>query len=1222
MVFVSDFALDTSESSIDVWITLDTIRHLDELAGWRTQQVPNDPYFRDGLQWGLDGLYGSAAPAAWGQSSGSLSTVVGVVDTGIDMTHPDLYRNIWINQLEIPQSLRSQLLDINGDGLITFHDLNHSSNTSWVFDFNGNTYIDAYDLLDDGRWVDGIDNAGNGFIDDLFGWNFYDNNNRPLDDDGHGTHVAGTIGAMTHNALGVAGVNWDVQLMALRFMNPDGGFTSDAVRALDYFTWFARNDPSQHYVATNNSWGSGSYSSALLSAIGRGAQADVLFVAAAGNDGTNNDRTAFYPSNYNTLSLAGYDAVIAVAATTSAGGLALFSNFGGLSVDVGAPGVSILSTVPGGSYAYYSGTSMAAPHVAGAVALYASAHPQAGAAEIRDALLASVTAMSALNGKTVTGGRLNMDLMLRWDGQVVEPEPQPEPEPEPIPPTKPSLTRPPGITYTDTAANDVFSKVTGRLQASDINTGDVLRFGIVDVTPNINGIASKTGAYGQLSLNVNTGDFTFVPNNAAIQARKTNASESYMLFVTDGVPQTEDDIKSLVVSVRGAEDPTEFSGIWSEQVQEDARVVASGQVWATDRDAGDGQWVASQVQGGYGVFSIDGQGHWRYELDNESEHVQALGWGQQVLDRFAVEVSGGASKVLELTVLGSNDAPVLQALQPLVWLDTAQADVFGEVWGQLQAQDVDGQALVYGVQGGQAQQGLVVLDSRWGRLELEVDTGAYRFIPDAQAIEAERQEVSEMLTVYVSDGLEVSEQVLQVVVMGADDPTNISGDLGGWVVEDEPQEVHGRLLVEDRDRADAAMQAAMLQGEYGLLSMAGDGRWTYQLDNASSRVQALAAGQVVQDVFLVSTTAGIEQRMVIHAEGRNDGPAGTLRITGAPMVGQWLSVDVDLNDPEGLGLFGYQWLINGQPVPGADAQEFRLLKTHVGAEVQLRLSYVDGSGVLEEVEASASDKVVRLDRSRLIVRQVDSGSDAEQALYATASGRYVVDRAGLEGPSLVSEPLWLKNGKQALTQFKGKPQSAVFTDDGGLMVLSEVKGRWSEQRFGSDGRAMGQSRTLPLWVLMDMESVYRRDFNLDGLLGDVMAVAVDVDGYGTDAGSAGLGLYQSLVTKSYFVDAKGLAEPGAPFSSAGVRLLSGGVKAWSPGKTVVLGMAETSDGRIEVLMRSGKTFLVQGFDRSTGLALDRTKSFGLRSPSLPQWEPLFYLDLNGDGRLGSNPGLP
>ena len=219
--------------------------------------------------------------------------------------------------------------------------------------------------------------------------------NDPFDDNRHGTHVSGTIGAVGSNGVGVTGVNWSVKVMALKFLNSAGsGTTADAVAATLYAA-----DKGAH--VSSNSWGGGPFDQSLLDAIEYGADRGMLFVAAAGNDARNNDATPTYPASYMS------DAVVAVAATDPNDALASFSSFGATSVDLGAPGVGILSTTPGAAYGSFSGTSMATPHVAGVAALLRARFPDASVYSLKALLLRSVDPVASLAGRTATGGRLN-----------------------------------------------------------------------------------------------------------------------------------------------------------------------------------------------------------------------------------------------------------------------------------------------------------------------------------------------------------------------------------------------------------------------------------------------------------------------------------------------------------------------------------------------------------------------------------------------------------------------------------------------------------------------------------------------------------------------------------------------------------------------------------------------------------------------------------------------
>jgi subtilisin family serine protease len=407
------------------------------VSGAWANTIPNDPLFP--LMWGLEntgqviGVPGTPgadidAPAAWDYTTGSTNAVVGVIDSGIDYTHPDLYLNVWINQSEIPAGLRASLVDVTGDGLITFHDLNHPANAAFVADLNGNGRIDAFDLLNDPQWADGQDTSGNGFTDDLVGWNFETNTNNPMDANGHGTHVSGTIGAVGDNGLGVTGVNWVTQLMGLN-IGTAAPTLARAVQALNYVATIVE-DFGVRVAATNNSY-TIPFSQALFDAARRNRDAEVLLVAAAGNGNTDNDISPRFPANLD------LDNVISVAATTNQDAKAGFSNFGATTVHLGAPGLGILSTLPfsvsPGGYGFFSGTSMAAPHVTGVAALAASFAPELGYHGLRTAMLDGVDPIASMQGATVTGGRLNAFQTL----QLVQEDFDVVPFPTPLQPQEP-----------------------------------------------------------------------------------------------------------------------------------------------------------------------------------------------------------------------------------------------------------------------------------------------------------------------------------------------------------------------------------------------------------------------------------------------------------------------------------------------------------------------------------------------------------------------------------------------------------------------------------------------------------------------------------------------------------------------------------------------------------------------------------------------------------------
>jgi len=341
---------------------------------YSTQAAPSDPYYQDGSLWGVYGdtsplrqnQYGSQAAEAWNVGKDcSSDVVVGIIDEGVMTSHPDTAANIWANPFEVA----------------------------------GN----------------GIDDDGNGYVDDVKGWDFVSDDNSTFDGvgDDHGTHVSGTIGAVRNNGIGTAGICGQVKMASAKFLGASGGTTADAILAIDYITDL-KTRHGLNLVATNNSWGGGGFSQALKDAIDRSGAANILFIAAAGNGnllgiGQNTDKKPNYPSAYTSAN------IIAVAAINKKGAKAGFSNFGVTSVDLGAPGVGIWSTVPKvvngvltPSYAAYDGTSMATPHVTGAVALYASLHPGSTAAQIKAAILGAAVPTTSMTGKTVTGGRLDV----------------------------------------------------------------------------------------------------------------------------------------------------------------------------------------------------------------------------------------------------------------------------------------------------------------------------------------------------------------------------------------------------------------------------------------------------------------------------------------------------------------------------------------------------------------------------------------------------------------------------------------------------------------------------------------------------------------------------------------------------------------------------------------------------------------------------------------------
>lgn len=331
----------------------------------QAEALPNDPLLNQ--QWPYVNASNPSATinaaAGWDKTTGSGNTIVAVIDTGVDYTHPDLAANMWRNTAEVP----------------------------------GN----------------GIDDDHNGYVDDYYGYNFVNNTGNPMDDSNHGTHVAGILGAVGNNKIGVTGVDWNVRIMALKFLDAGGkGSTSNALRALNYAVQMGA-------TISNNSWTSPAYDSALEAGIRNAGLAGHIYVAAAGNLGQNMDVNKLYPGSF------APDNIVTVGGLDSSNRLAGWSNYG-QTVDIAAPGNSIYSTLPKGKYGYMSGTSMATPFVTGALALVRDQNPTWSAQQVIQRVLSTADKLPALNGK-ISGGRLNLGAALA--NSVVQPPLPPPPPP-------------------------------------------------------------------------------------------------------------------------------------------------------------------------------------------------------------------------------------------------------------------------------------------------------------------------------------------------------------------------------------------------------------------------------------------------------------------------------------------------------------------------------------------------------------------------------------------------------------------------------------------------------------------------------------------------------------------------------------------------------------------------------------------------------------------------
>jgi subtilisin family serine protease len=423
---------------------------------YRTEAVtPNDPYMSQ--LWGMSQASDIDIDAddAWIMTTGSSSQVVAVIDTGVDYNHPDLQQNMWVNPNEIA----------------------------------GN----------------GLDDDGNGYIDDVHGINAINGSGNPMDDHGHGTHCAGTISGRGNNGVGVVGVTWNTKIMAVKFLGSGGGSSMDAVESIQYVTNMKRRGV--NIRLSNNSWGGSGYDPFIYNAIQDSRNEGLLFVAAAGNSGLNIDTNSFLPAGYN------LDNIISVAAINNSGNLTSWSNYGAANVDVAAPGNGIVSTYLSWSGSYYtmSGTSMAAPHVSGALALLVAYNPSLSWTALRNNLFDNGVSLGSLTGRVKTGKLINVNNMLLnayAPGQTPIPTSTPTNTPTPMPTNTPTIAPTATATFTPTATpTPGYYGLTGYVRKDSDGSG--VGGARVTLRYNSNVFTSYTDSSGRYSFSNILGPITY-----------------------------------------------------------------------------------------------------------------------------------------------------------------------------------------------------------------------------------------------------------------------------------------------------------------------------------------------------------------------------------------------------------------------------------------------------------------------------------------------------------------------------------------------------------------------------------------------------------------------------------------------------------------------------------------------------------------------------------------
>ncbi len=457
---------------------------------WQASRVPDDDDYHNGRLWGLNniGAFGVdiEPEEAWDITTGSRDVIVGVLDTGVLYSHNELEDQMWENPGEIPG--------------------------------------------------DEIDNDENGYVDDVYGMNALSDGGDPLDDDGHGTHVAGTIAAAANNGSPVVGVAWDVRIMGLKVLGPFGGTNSDVMQGFQYGV-------DHGCKVINASLGGGARSQSMFEAIAKSQQKGVLLVAAAGNSGLDTDIFANYPSNYD------LDNVISVAAINRYGDIWAFSNYGGKTVDIGAPGVDILSLGIGDDDAYQenSGTSMASPHVAGVAALVYSAFPNASAEEVRDRIISSAIQESSFSGKMVSGGRLSAfrSLDVKPDGLL---------EMTVSPPSQSALQTGSKVTVI-VRVTDVFGVTNAIVTGTTLPEGNSISFRNDGVAPDV--LENDALYTAELTMPEEPGEYVFsLRAEAPEEDEKEYVSEEVRYHVVKP-PGNDDFASSFKLPAEGTSQPFE-----------------------------------------------------------------------------------------------------------------------------------------------------------------------------------------------------------------------------------------------------------------------------------------------------------------------------------------------------------------------------------------------------------------------------------------------------------------------------------------------------------------------------------------------------------------------------------------------------------------------------------------------------------------------------------------
>ena len=970
-------------------------------------KLPNDPSLAS--EWALnntgqldsDGFAGVPdadidAPEAWATQTGNPNFVIGVIDTGVDITHPDLVNNIYTNPGEVA----------------------------------GNA----------------VDDDHNGYIDDVHGWNFVANNNTPIDGNGHGTHVSGTIAAEGNNGIGVTGVAWNAKIMPLKFLSDAGsGYTSDAVLAINYATMMG-------VKITNNSWGGGGFSQSLMDAISAANVKGDLFIAAAGNSGLNTDINVSYPAGYNLPN------IISVAASDNWDWMASFSNYGATTVDLAAPGYNIYSTFPvtfpaGNThvtnYGSISGTSMASPQVAGAAAVVWSQFPFLTAQQVKDSLMSTVDhpdysnsapltgavpAAANLAGKTVSGGRLNLNNALASNNNN---------SPVGTEDITGTATQNETLTATDSFTDaDGLGVISHQWKADNVNiagaTSNTLALTQAQVGKVISVVASYTDGKGTLET-VSSNVTTAVVNVNDLPTGSVNI----IIPSSQTAPKVGDVLQMETASVQDIDGLGVFGNQWkvtSNGNTTDIVGATASTYTVTTTDLGKAISATVSYSDGFntpehvdsnvttavnnnnspvGTEDITGTATQNETLTATDSFTDADGLGvishQWKADN--ANIAGATSNTLALTQaqVGKVISVVASYTDGKGALETVSSNVTTAVANvndlptgsvnitipSSQTAPKVGDVLQIQTASVQDVDGLGTFNNQWKITSNGNTTDIVGATASTYTVTTTDLGKAISTTVSYIDGFNTPEHV-DSGLTGVVYTSNVGNATGAVNITGTVKQ--GSILTADistiKDVNGYATGVPLAQFSYQWYATdIATGSQPMAIQNAISKTYTLTQSQVGKKMSVVAsftdlgTPPTLENKTssaTIGVVNVNDLPTGSVTITGRIGVDETLTANNTLVDIDGMGTVSYQWKAAGVIITGATSNTYVIASAAFGKAITVEASYIDGSGTLEKVTSAAV--------TTLIVGTINndsvSGTAAADVIDALAGNDSVSGLAG------------------------------------------------------------------------------------------------------------------------------------------------------------------------------------------------------------------------------------